>query len=45
MTSFNCLKLYHYGDFGIPANASPAERADLKEKGRRYCNRQFYGHD
>ena len=41
----NCLQLFYTGNFLMPANASPAERAARHEAGRRYCNRQFYGHD
>lgn len=41
----DCLKLFATGDFLIPANASPAKRADMREQGRRSCNRQYYGHD
>lgn len=41
----DCLNLFANGDFLTPANASPAERAAKHEQGRRYCNRQFYGHD
>ena len=41
----SCLQLFYTGDFLMPANASPAERAAKHEAGRRYCNRQFYGHD
>jgi hypothetical protein len=41
----DCLKLFATGDFLIPANASPAKRAEMREQGRRYCNRQYYGHD
>ncbi len=40
-----CLQLFAYGDFLMPANASPAERAARHEAGRHYCNRQYYGHD
>ncbi|CCE03554.1 hypothetical protein [Bradyrhizobium sp. STM 3809] len=40
-----CLQLFAYGDFLMPANASPAQRAAKHEAGRRYCNRQYYGHD
>ena len=29
----------------MPANATPAQRAAKHEAGRRYCNRQYYGHD
>lgn len=41
----DCLKLFYYGDFMAPPNSTPAQTAARKEKGRRYCNRQFYGHD
>jgi hypothetical protein len=41
----DCLKLFYTGDFLIPANATPAQRAVKHEQGRRYCNRQYYGHD
>jgi len=41
----DCLKLLYYGDYLIPASATPAQRAAKKEQGRRYCNRQYYGHD
>ena len=41
----DCLKLWYSGDFLIPANATPAQRAERKEQGRRYCNRQYLGHD
>ncbi|MGJ5076951.1 hypothetical protein [Bradyrhizobium oligotrophicum] len=41
----NCLQLFYTGNFLMPANASAAERAARHEQGRRYCNRQFYGHD
>lgn len=41
----NCLKLFASGDFLVPANATAAQRDALHEKGRRYCNRQYYGHD
>ena len=41
----NCLQLFYTGDFLMPANASPSERAARHEAGRRYCNRQYYGHD
>jgi hypothetical protein len=41
----DCLKLFYTGDFLIPANATPAQRAEKHEQGRRYCNRQYYGHD
>ncbi len=41
----DCLKLFYSGDFLIPANATPAQRAEKHEQGRRYCNRQYYGHD
>jgi hypothetical protein len=40
-----CLKLFYSGDFLIPANATPQQRAAKHEQGRRYCNRQFYGHN
>ena len=40
-----CLNLYAYGNFQMPANLSPAQQAQYHEKGRRYCNRTFYGHD
>ncbi|MGJ4927644.1 hypothetical protein ACQR1I_20545 [Bradyrhizobium sp. HKCCYLS2038] len=40
-----CLQLFANGDFLIPANATPAQRAAKHEAGRRYCNRQYYGHD
>ncbi|WP_315757186.1 hypothetical protein [Bradyrhizobium sp. SZCCHNRI2007] len=41
----NCLQLFATGNFLIPANATPAQRAAKHEAGRRYCNRQYYGHD
>ncbi|GLH76792.1 hypothetical protein SSBR45G_17000 [Bradyrhizobium sp. SSBR45G] len=41
----NCLQLFASGNFLIPANATPAQRAAKHEAGRRYCNRQYYGHD
>ncbi len=41
----DCLKLFYTGDFLMPANATPAQRAAKHEQGRRYCNRKFYGHD
>jgi hypothetical protein len=41
----DCLQLWHTNDFMIPAHYNAAQRAALKEKGRRYCNRKFYGHD
>ena len=41
----NCLNLFATGDFLIPSTASAAERAQKHEQGRRYCNRQYYGHD
>ena len=40
-----CLQLFYAGDFLMPANATPAQRAAKHEAGRRYCNRQYYGHD
>ncbi|MGJ4952540.1 hypothetical protein [Bradyrhizobium sp. HKCCYLS20291] len=40
-----CLQLFANGNFLIPANATPAQRAAKHEAGRRYCNRQYYGHD
>ena len=40
-----CLNLFANGDFLMPANATPAQRAAKHEQGRRYCNRQYYGHD
>ncbi|CCD89082.1 conserved exported protein of unknown function [Bradyrhizobium sp. ORS 285] len=39
-----CLQLVN-GGFFTPANASPAVQAQRREAGRRYCNRQYYGHD
>ena len=41
----DCLKLFYSGDFLMPANATPAQRAAKHEHGRRYCNRVYYGHD
>lgn len=41
----DCLKLFYTGDFLMPPNATPQERAARHEQGRRYCNRQYYGHD
>lgn len=41
----NCLQLFASGNFLMPANATPAQRAAKHEAGRRYCNRQYYGHD
>ena len=41
----SCLQLFASGNFQIPANASPAQRAALHEKGRHYCNRTYYGHE
>jgi hypothetical protein len=40
-----CLKLYASGNFQIPPGASSAQQVALHEKGRRYCNRTYYGHD
>lgn len=41
----NCLQLFYTGDFLMPANATPQQRAEKHEQGRRYCNRTYYGHD
>lgn len=41
----DCLRLFYTGDYLMPANATPKQRAERHEQGRRYCNRQFYGHD
>ena len=40
-----CLRLFSSGNFLIPANATPEQRAAKHEQGRRYCNRQYYGDD
>jgi hypothetical protein len=40
-----CLQLFANGDFLMPKNATPAERAAKHEQGRHYCNRQYLGHD
>jgi hypothetical protein len=39
------LQLYASGNFQMPANLSPAQQAEYHEKGRRFCNRTYYGHD
>jgi hypothetical protein len=42
----DCLHLYYSpGTFQMPAGLSQAQQAAYHEKGRRYCNRTFYGHD
>jgi hypothetical protein len=41
----SCLQLYASGNFQMPANLTPAQQADYHEKGRRFCNRTYYGHD
>lgn len=40
-----CLKLFYTGSFLMPANLTPAQQAAYHERGRRYCNRIYYGHD
>ncbi len=41
----NCLELFATGDFLLPPNLTPAQIAAMHDKGRRYCNRVYYGHD
>ena len=41
----SCLQLFYSGDFLMPKNLTPAQRAAYHENGRRYCNRTYYGHD
>ena len=41
----DCINLWSTGDFMIPRHYNAEQRAALKEKGRRYCNQKYYGHD
>ena len=41
----SCLQLYGTGNFQMPSNLSPAQQAEYHDKGRRFCNRTYYGHD
>lgn len=41
----DCLNLFARGNFLIPAGSTQAQIDALHEKGRKYCNRQYYGHD
>lgn len=41
----NCLKLFYTGNFLMPAGLSQSQQDAYHEKGRRYCNRTYYGHD
>lgn len=40
-----CLALFANGNFMMPRGLNAAQQAAYHEKGRRYCNRTYYGHE